>query len=218
MIMVDPKNFIPEAPGTLAPITTVGLLKKIRVGLSALPLWMNLGKLSATITPDELVDFSLKCPAIAPMQMRSEFVEYARIVAEQRPSAALEIGSYRGGTLFVLSRLADPDATVITIDLPKTIREDRSMGANAAISPVHSKGADDSSSSSGFPSSRDAIKGFQAFEWTEIGSFIYRRRSYLRGGSGRLRNVFSPCSSRWNRRFPRYRCAAVAQRGCAALA
>jgi predicted O-methyltransferase YrrM len=121
MIMVDPKNFIPEAPGTLVPITTVGLLKKIRVGLSALPLWMNLGKLSATITPDELVDFSLKCPAIAPMQMRSEFVEYARIVAEQRPSAALEIGSYRGGTLFVLSRLADPDATVITIDLPKTL-------------------------------------------------------------------------------------------------
>ena len=119
--MVDPKNFIPEAPGTLVPITTVGLLKKIRVGLSALPLWMNLGRLSATITPDELVDFSLKCPAIAPMQMRSEFVEYARIVAEQRPSAALEIGSYRGGTLFVLSRLADPDATVITIDLPKTL-------------------------------------------------------------------------------------------------
>ena len=119
--MGDPENFIPEAPSPLVPVTTVGLLRKIRVGLSALPLWMKLGKLSASMTPDELVDFSLKCPAIAPMQMRSEFVEYARIVAEQRPSAVLEIGSYRGGTLFVLSRLANPHATVITLDLYKTL-------------------------------------------------------------------------------------------------
>lgn len=93
-------------------------LRHIRDGLSALPLFMQLGKLNGSMTPDRLVDFSLKYPAIAPLQMRSEFVEYARIVAEQRPSAALEIGTFRGGTLFVLTRLANPHAIIISLDLP----------------------------------------------------------------------------------------------------
>jgi cephalosporin hydroxylase len=95
----------------------LGRLTKLRDGLSALPLWAELGRLNSSVTPEELVDLSLKYPAIAPIQMRSEFVEYARIVAEHRPSVALEIGTYRGGTLFVLTRLANPHATVISLDL-----------------------------------------------------------------------------------------------------
>jgi cephalosporin hydroxylase len=93
-------------------------LRNIRDGLSALPLFLQLGKLNGSMSPDGLVDFSLKYPAIAPLQMRSELAEYARIVAEQRPSAALEIGSFRGGTLFVLTKLANRHATVISLDLP----------------------------------------------------------------------------------------------------
>ena len=69
------------------------------------------------MTPDKLVDFSLKYPAIRPVQMRSEMVEYARIVADLRPTTVLEIGTYRGGTLFIHSRLAAPHATLISIDL-----------------------------------------------------------------------------------------------------
>jgi len=87
-------------------------------GLSALPLFVQLGRLNGSMTSDELVDFAMKSPAIAPLQRRSEFVEYARLVAEQRPGAALEIGSFRGGTLFVLARLAHRYATVISLDLP----------------------------------------------------------------------------------------------------
>jgi cephalosporin hydroxylase len=94
------------------PLTTV------RDSLSALSFLRDLGKLNGSMTPDELVDFSMKYRAIAPLQRRSEFVEYARIVAEQRPSAALEIGSFRGGTLFVLAQLAHLHATVISVDLP----------------------------------------------------------------------------------------------------
>jgi cephalosporin hydroxylase len=93
-------------------------LRNVRDGLSALPLFIRLGKLNGSMTADGLVDFSLQYPAIAPLQWRSEFVEYARLVSEQRPSAALEIGSFRGGTLFVLTKLANPDATVISLDLP----------------------------------------------------------------------------------------------------
>ena len=102
-------------------IPTLRQLSEIRDGLSALPLFLKLGKLNGSMTPDKLVDFALKCPAISPVQMRSELVEYARIVAELRPRAALEIGTFRGGTLFIHSRLATPDATLISIDLPGSL-------------------------------------------------------------------------------------------------
>jgi cephalosporin hydroxylase len=93
-------------------------LRNLRDGLSALPLFFRLGRLNGSMTPDRLVDFALQYPAIAPLQRRSELVEYARLVSERRPGAVLEIGSFRGGTLFVLTKLADPHATVISLDLP----------------------------------------------------------------------------------------------------
>jgi cephalosporin hydroxylase len=93
-------------------------LNEIRDGFSALPLFGELGKLNGSMTPEKLVDFSLKWPAIRPVQTRSEIVEYARLVQDLRPRTALEIGTFRGGTLFIHSRLATPDATLISIDLP----------------------------------------------------------------------------------------------------
>ena len=93
-------------------------LNEIRDGFSAVPLFGELGKLNGPMTPEKLVDFSLKWPAIRPVQTRSEVVEYACIVAELRPRTAMEIGTFRGGTLFIHSRLATPDATLISIDLP----------------------------------------------------------------------------------------------------
>jgi cephalosporin hydroxylase len=93
-------------------------ITNIRDALSVLPLLLRLGALQSETSPEALVDLSLEYPAIRPLQSRSEFVEYAHVVAEQRPKTALEIGSFRGGTLFVLTRLADPGATVISLDLP----------------------------------------------------------------------------------------------------
>jgi cephalosporin hydroxylase len=110
-------HFSGSAGVTMA-IPILRQLSEIRDGLSALPLFLQLGKLNGSMTPDKLVDFSLKYPAISPVQMRSEIVEYARIVAELRPRTALEIGTFRGGTLFIHSRLATPHATLISIDLP----------------------------------------------------------------------------------------------------
>jgi len=100
---------------------TLGQLSEIRDGLSALPLFLQLGKLNGSMTPDKVVDFSLRYPAISPVQIRSEIVEYARIVADLRPQTALEIGTFRGGTLFIHSRLAAPHATLISIDLPGSL-------------------------------------------------------------------------------------------------
>ena len=64
----------------------------------------------------EVVDFSLSQP-IAPLQIRSELMALAEEIARLQPSNALEIGSFLGGTLFVLCRLAQADARILSLDL-----------------------------------------------------------------------------------------------------
>ena len=40
------------------------------------------------------------------------------LVEEHRPKSVLEIGTYTGGTLYCLCRLAEPDAVIVSIDQP----------------------------------------------------------------------------------------------------
>lgn len=53
-----------------------------------------------------------------PIQVRSEFLDLLHLLAEEPPSRVLEIGTARGGTLFLFSRIAAPGATLVTVDLP----------------------------------------------------------------------------------------------------
>ncbi len=55
---------------------------------------------------------------IAPGQVRSEIISLAELVKKLKPKTVLEIGTAEGGTLFLFSRLADPGAKIISIDLP----------------------------------------------------------------------------------------------------
>jgi predicted O-methyltransferase YrrM len=64
----------------------------------------------------ELVDFCLSQP-IAPLQIRNELLSLAAEIADIQPRNAMEIGSYLGGTLFLLCRLAHADARVISVDM-----------------------------------------------------------------------------------------------------
>jgi predicted O-methyltransferase YrrM len=89
-------------------------------GISVPTLLVQLRSLDDSLTPDALVDFSLSHLAIRPQQIRSEFLEFARVVARAKPRTTLEIGTYRGGTLFVIAKLAAPDATIISVDFPTT--------------------------------------------------------------------------------------------------
>jgi predicted O-methyltransferase YrrM len=88
----------------------------IRSLSSVPPLLRTIDKIPAAASPADLVDISLNCPAIQSQQIRSEFLELATMVKEQNCKYVMEIGTYRGGTLFVFSHLATPDATVISLD------------------------------------------------------------------------------------------------------
>jgi predicted O-methyltransferase YrrM len=55
---------------------------------------------------------------IRPAQVRWEITNLATIVHDLKPKTVLEIGTAKGGTLFLFSRLADPHATIVSVDLP----------------------------------------------------------------------------------------------------
>lgn len=86
--------------------------------LAAAGLITRSGAFEQLTSAQEVADFALSSEVIKPLQVRYELRSFASIVAEQRPRTILEIGTCRGGTLFVLSRLADHKATIISIDLP----------------------------------------------------------------------------------------------------
>lgn len=60
--------------------------------------------------------------ARAPLRLRqvpSEILAWTKLLAEAAPRRSLEIGTYRGGTLFLLCNFSAPDAQIISLDLPK---------------------------------------------------------------------------------------------------
>jgi predicted O-methyltransferase YrrM len=54
---------------------------------------------------------------LTPNQVRSELRDFLELARELRPRAVLEIGTALGGTLFLLTRVAAPDAVLVSIDL-----------------------------------------------------------------------------------------------------
>jgi cephalosporin hydroxylase len=77
--------------------------------------------LPTDLDADGVVDrlFSREYALIQPWQYPEELRSLARLVAERRPRAVLEIGTADGGTLFAHARLAAPDALVLSVDLPE---------------------------------------------------------------------------------------------------
>jgi predicted O-methyltransferase YrrM len=57
--------------------------------------------------------------SIRPMQSQFEIGELYQAVRERRPKVVLEIGTCHGGTLYLWCQAADPNATIISIDLPE---------------------------------------------------------------------------------------------------
>lgn len=55
---------------------------------------------------------------IKPLQVKEEILGLLNILKERSPKVVLEIGTAKGGTLFLLSRVAAPNAKIISVDLP----------------------------------------------------------------------------------------------------
>lgn len=55
---------------------------------------------------------------IQPSQVKSEIVALLKILAKSKPQYLLEIGTARGGTLYLFTKIASEDATIISVDLP----------------------------------------------------------------------------------------------------
>jgi predicted O-methyltransferase YrrM len=71
--------------------------------------------------PESLYDY-ISTPSkniIKIQQIKSEIVGLLEIIREYEPRLILEIGTLNGGTLFLFSRVANKDALIISIDLPK---------------------------------------------------------------------------------------------------
>lgn len=54
----------------------------------------------------------------APMQIESEIVEALEEIQKLKPKYIVELGSARGGSILLWSRVADPAATIVSISLP----------------------------------------------------------------------------------------------------
>jgi len=91
---------------------------KLKNALHVLPLIHGLRKKS-NWRPREICDFSFSNPVILPFQVPSELLQFAEIVRDIKPKILLEIGTHHGGTLCVMARLADPNGTIISVDLPR---------------------------------------------------------------------------------------------------
>lgn len=95
-------------------------MSKIRTAIGSLPVFPVLyrARRNSDMKPEELANIALRFPFIRALQVREEMVKFLQVVAELKPTRILEIGTCRGGTLFSICRLASPDATIISLDLP----------------------------------------------------------------------------------------------------
>ena len=55
---------------------------------------------------------------ISPWQSRVEVTALLELIQKLKPSTIAEIGTANGGSLFLFSRLATPDARIVSVDLP----------------------------------------------------------------------------------------------------
>jgi predicted O-methyltransferase YrrM len=64
-----------------------------------------------------LIDPRLHVGPMVPVQMRDELLGLLERVRELRPRRLCEIGASAGGTLYLLTRVAEPDAVIVSLDI-----------------------------------------------------------------------------------------------------
>jgi predicted O-methyltransferase YrrM len=77
-------------------------------------------QLPKDVPTEELVNFSFNAAGglLKLQQVPSEINRLAELVRQRKPMTVVEIGTAHGGTLFLWCRLAHPEATIASLDLP----------------------------------------------------------------------------------------------------
>ena len=83
----------------------------------AVALARRIRALPADLDLSAAFEFATSEQEIAPNQKPAEIIWLLQLLAEARPKVVLEIGTDRGGTLFLWTRIASPDALLVTVDI-----------------------------------------------------------------------------------------------------
>lgn len=95
---------------------TVRILRELG---SAPGLLMEINNLSSSTSIEDLVEFAFNAQSglIRPLQIKEEIIALLKDVRDLKPKCMMEIGTAKGGTLFLFSRVADPEALLISVDM-----------------------------------------------------------------------------------------------------
>src|SRR4029078_2145708 len=102
--------------------SSVGMIGRVR----------QLARVAATALRDGFLPLRLARLAIGEhggMQRTWELQALVGMVRRLRPARVVEIGSYKGGTLFCWIAVARPDAHIVSVDLPAPRAGLRAAGA-----------------------------------------------------------------------------------------
>ncbi len=85
------------------------------------PIWLLRIKTFKSNSIEKLVKFAFTMGGgiIKPSQVPDEIISFLNFLSKLKPKYILEIGTASGGTMFLFTRVASEDATIISIDLPK---------------------------------------------------------------------------------------------------
>ena len=91
-------------------------------GLRSIVIWRFTRAIRKVVSLQEALQFAMSkepVPPISPNQSENEIRALCQILLRCRPRTVLEIGTERGGTLFLFTRVASPDAVLVSVDLPE---------------------------------------------------------------------------------------------------
>jgi len=84
-----------------------------------IPYYVDKIKSFRSVNEKELIDFAFNSRAgiLKPAQIKSEIYSLMKILAERKPKKILEIGTAKGGTLFLMTKVLPRDAEIISLDM-----------------------------------------------------------------------------------------------------
>jgi len=100
------------------PVWIKGFLQIILVLQDIIHIKVNLRN---SKTLDNILRITFNSNFIRPVQIMYEIKNLLLILDKAKPKVILEIGTARGGTLFLFSNIADEEATLISVDLYQSI-------------------------------------------------------------------------------------------------